>query len=66
LKYHLQIEDLIGRASEIFSRHFNSKLFREQLCFFDDLDDSESIEYIGFTPDKEEVKKFLESIAVNI
>lgn len=66
LKFHLQLEHLIQRAKDIFSGHFNSKLFREQLCYFDDMDYSESIEYLEHAPEDDEVKGFLEKIAVAI
>jgi hypothetical protein len=66
LKFHLQLEHLIQRAKSIFAGHFNSKLFREQLCYFDDMDYSESVEYLGHAPSDEEVRSFLEKIAVAI
>lgn len=66
LKFHLQLDHLIQRAKDIFSGHFNSKLFREQLCYFDDMDYSESVEYLGHAPEDDEVKGFLEKIAVAI
>ena len=66
LKFHLQLEDLLQRTKTIFSGHFNSKLFREQLCYFEDMDYSESIQYLEHTPSDEEVKSFLEEIAVSI
>jgi hypothetical protein len=61
-----QLEDLLQRTKSIFLGHFNSKLFREQLCYFDDMDYSESIQYLGQAPSDEEVKSFLEEIAVGI
>ena len=66
LKFKLSIEELIEKAKDIFSSHFNSKLFREQLCYFEDIDYSETIEYIDYAPDDREIKEFLESIAVKI
>ena len=66
LKFHLQLEDLLQRTKTIFSGHFNSKLFREQLCYFEDMDYSESIQYLGNAPNDKEVKSFLEEIAVGI
>jgi hypothetical protein len=66
LKVHLQLEDLIQQARTIFSHHFNSKLFREQLCYFEDMDYSESIDYLGDGPSNQEVKAFLEKIATAI
>jgi hypothetical protein len=66
LKFHLQIEELIQQAKSIFVGHFNAKLFREQLCYFDDMDYSESIDYLSVAPSDEEVKDFLEKTATAI
>ena len=66
MKDHLNIDDLITSANEIFSKHFNSKLFREQLCYFDDIDFSESIEYTDMEPGNDEIKLFLEKVAIRI
>jgi len=60
------MEELIKKAQEIFTFHFNSKLFRDQLCYFKDIDYSETIEYLGNAPDDREIKEFLEKIAVRI
>ena len=64
LKHKLSLDDIIGKAKEIFSTHFNSKVFREQLCYFNDIDYSETIEYIDHAPDDKKIKEFLEKIAV--
>ena len=66
LKFHLRIEELIHQAKSIFAGHFSSKLFREQLCYFDDMDYSESIDYLGDAPSDEEVRNFLEKTATAI
>jgi hypothetical protein len=66
LKFHLQLEELTQRAKSVFAGHFSSKLFREQLCYFDDMDYSESIDYLGDAPSDEEVRAFLEKIATAI
>jgi len=66
LKFHLQLEELIHQAKSVFAGHFSSKLFREQLCYFDDMDYSESIDYLGDGPSDEEVRAFLEKTAVAI
>ena len=50
---------------EIFSTHFNEKLFREQLCYFEDIDFSETIEYMDNAHDEQEIKAFLEKIAIS-
>ena len=66
LKFKFSLNDLIERSKEIFSTHFNSKLFREQLCYFDDIDYSEAVDYIDTAPEDEEIKEFLEDIAIRI
>jgi len=38
LNFKITLHQLIEKAKEIFSSHFNSKLFREQLCYFEDID----------------------------
>ncbi|RJQ53149.1 MAG: hypothetical protein C4530_18280 [Desulfobacteraceae bacterium] len=37
---------------------FEAKLFREQLCFFEDMDESETVDYISDKPDNDEIKRF--------
>ncbi|MBC8458079.1 MAG: nucleotidyl transferase AbiEii/AbiGii toxin family protein [Deltaproteobacteria bacterium] len=65
LKNHHDLKELSARATEIFGAYFNEKLFREQLCFFDDIDYSEKVEYIGDEVDEEEIRSFLVHIAAN-
>jgi hypothetical protein len=65
LKYQHSLEEIIVEADKIFSKNFNDKLFREQLCYFNDIDHSEVIEYIESNPSDEEIKLFLESEALN-
>ena len=64
LKDQHYLRELSDRAAEIFGTYFNEKLFREQLCFFDDIDDSEKVEYIGDEIDEKKIKKFLVDIAL--
>lgn len=64
LKSHVTLTELIETAKDIFSTHFNTKLFREQLCYFEDMDYSESVEYISDSPDNKEIENFLEDIAI--
>jgi len=59
LKDHHDLKELSVRAAEIFGTYFNEKLFREQLCFFDDIDFSEKVEYMGDEINEEEIKKVL-------
>ena len=66
LKFKLSMDDIIAKAKELFSTHFNSKLFREQLCYFEDIDFSETIDYIDYAPEINEIKSFLEDRAIRI
>ena len=63
LKNHHDLKELSARAMEIFGTYFNEKLFREQLCFFDDIDYSEKVEYMGDEINDEEIRKVLMEIA---
>jgi len=65
LKDHLDLKALSARAAEIFKVYFNEKLFREQLCFFDDIDYSEKIDYMGDEIPEEQIKEFLIDIATS-
>ena len=66
LKSKHSVDDLIAASNNIFSTSFNDKLFREQLCYFDDMDYSEGVEYMDVTPTDDEIKVFLESEALKI
>ena len=66
LKSQHSVDELIAEANTIFSASFNDKLFREQLCYFDDMDYSEGVEYMDVTPTDDEIKVFLESEALKI
>jgi len=63
LKDHHDLKELSIRATEIFGTYFNEKLFREQLCFFDDIDYSEKVDYMGDEINEEEIRKLLVEIA---
>lgn len=59
-------QELINKTTSIFKHEFNEKLFRTQLSYFDDIDNSEKIEYIsGFEKKDEEIKKYLEKISLS-
>jgi hypothetical protein len=42
----------------------NEKLFREQLCYFDDIDYREIVEFIGRAIHEQEIKDFLTEVAM--
>lgn len=59
------LKELIDKTNIIFKNEFNEKLFRTQLAYFQDIDYSESIEYMeGFKKNDEEIKKYLEEISL--
>lgn len=66
LKFKLDVETLIAKAAEIFTSHFNARIFREQLCYFEDIDYSEDVEYTGAAPPRDEIRRFLEKVATAI
>jgi hypothetical protein len=63
LKDHYELKKLSDRAASIFGADFNEKVLREQLCFFDDIDYSEKVEYIKSDINETEIKKFLVNTA---
>ncbi len=63
LKDYHNFKKISSRATEIFGNSFNGKLFREQLCYFDDIDYSEKVEYVGEEIEEIKIKGFLSDIA---
>lgn len=62
-KYSFQ--ELISKTVNIFKNEFNEKLFRTQLAYFEDIDYSESIEYITGQEKRDEyIKTFLERVSL--
>lgn len=64
LKDYYGLRELSENAKAMFGAYFNEKLFREQLCFFDDIDYSEKVAYLGDDIDEQEIKEFLVDIAM--
>lgn len=63
LKDYYSLKEISIRTKEIFQNFFSPKLFREQLSYFEDVDNSEDIEYIKETISIDGIKKFLIDIA---
>ncbi|MFZ2285522.1 MAG: hypothetical protein WAV93_00905 [Bacteroidales bacterium] len=59
LKNYFSITQISVRASEIFGQLFSEKLFRTQLNYFDDIDYSESVEYVDTAIPEEVIRAFL-------
>jgi hypothetical protein len=66
LKDHFTIKQISEKASEVYSQLFSEKLFRAQLTYFDDIDYTEPIEYIGDPIDESAIKEFLTDKATDL
>lgn len=55
---------LSKNADAIFGGSYNEKLLREQLCYFDDIDYTEQVEYCQDYPNDEVIQKELCKIAI--
>ena len=60
LKNYYSLHDVIKKCEMIFGNEFNSKIFRTQLSYFDDVNYEEAVEFLpGFEIDGEKIKKEL-------
>ncbi|GHT00605.1 hypothetical protein FACS189421_12830 [Bacteroidia bacterium] len=60
LRDYFSVEDIIQKAENIYGQEFSSKLFRSQLAYHEDINYSESVEFLpGYEVGEEEVKAFL-------
>ncbi|HAQ21347.1 MAG TPA: hypothetical protein DCR40_19270 [Prolixibacteraceae bacterium] len=66
LKDHFSIKQISDRAAELFGQLFSEKLFRAQLSYFDDIDYSEPVEFLGPVISNEEIRSFLTDKATDI
>lgn len=57
LTAHFSIETISERASAIFGELFSEKLFRAQLSFFDDIDYTESVDFLIPNPPSDKTIK---------
>lgn len=57
LRDHFTIADISSVATRIFGELFSEKLFRSQLCYFDDIDYTETVDWLIPNPPTEEVIK---------
>ena len=64
LQNHFSIEDISVTATQLFGELYSEKLFRSQLCYFDDIDYTEAIDWlIPNPPNDEEIKMALTELA---
>jgi hypothetical protein len=62
---HYSIEQISARAKKIFGDLFSEKQLRAQLCYFDDIDYTEEIEFVTTPISRDEVKNKLIELAAN-
>lgn len=62
---HVSMPKLVENCRKIFRGAFNERLFREQLCYFDDVDKSEAVAYLGGGPSDEDIQSFLIALATS-
>lgn len=65
LRDHFTIADITDCATQLFGELFSEKMFRSQLCYFDDIDYTEAVDWlIPNPPSDDEIKQALTEIAV--
>lgn len=65
LRDHFTIADITACATRLFGELFSEKMFRSQLCYFDDVDYTEAVDWlIPNPPTDDEIKLALTEIAV--
>jgi len=64
LRDHYTLDAIAQKTEKLFPGLFSPKLFRQQLCYFKDIDYSEEVTYLtGHEVDEATVKSFLTNIA---
>jgi len=66
LRDYFPLQDVSREAKKIFGGGFNERLFREQLCYFTDIDYSEGIEFVREAVDNKMVQEFLVAVSTVI
>lgn len=67
LRDHFTISDISKTATEIFGELYSEKMFRAQLCYFDDIDYTEAVDYIiPNPPSDEEIKRGLTEFSIDM
>ena len=64
LSNHFTIKEISERSTEIFGDLFSEKQFRAQLCYFDDIDYEEKVDFLVKAPSEKDIKKLLSEMAV--
>jgi len=65
LRDHFTIADITACATQLFGELFSEKMFRSQLCYFDDIDYTEAVDWLIHNPPSDnDIKQALTEIAV--
>lgn len=65
IRDHFSIKEISETANQIFGELYSEKMFLSQLCYFEDIDYSESVDYIiQNPPDDIEIRNALTEFAV--
>lgn len=65
IKGHFSVKQISERSTDIYGQLFSEKLFRVQLSYFDDIDYSEPVEFIGEPIHEDIIKEFLMAKAID-
>jgi len=65
LRDHFSLQQVSEKSKELFSSFYNEKLFREQLCYFKDIDYSEKVDLVDQSVSDETIKHFLTNVATS-
>ena len=65
LRDHFSLLQISEKSKELFSSFYNEKLFREQLCYFKDIDYSEKVDLVDQSVSDETIKHFLTNVATS-
>ena len=63
LRDHFSLAQISEKSKNIFGVYYNEKLFREQLCYFQDVDHSEKVDFVAESVPDEKIKQYLTDIA---
>ncbi len=66
LKDHFSIGQISEKAAFLFGQLFSEKLFRAQLCYYEDIDYTEQIEFVGPSVAASEIRDFLTDQATEL
>jgi len=66
LKTHCTIGEISMRAQELFGELFSEKLFRQQLCYFKDIDFSEEVKFVQAPVARSTVESFLTDTSLEL